>query len=91
MNEIYPEGTILICVDMAHYGQPLSSGRRVIITRTNGELIERVCMEYRLTNGGQAWLWPRSTDPQFQAPIPLGNGHNDVHISAIVIGRYQSE
>lgn len=74
MNRLYPERTILICVrfyDIAREPQP---GDKVICLRRDryGEF-EATVKEYQRDEQGRHILWPRSDDPEHQAPIILSN------------------
>jgi len=67
MNLIYPHGTIVECLSLSA-GGTITSGKRVVVVRENeaGE-IEATVKEYIERDGG-AYLWPRSTHPDFQQP-----------------------
>ena len=96
MNELYPEGTVLICVRLMDLGREPEDGERVVVFRTRPDgLVEATAKEYRLING-RAELHPRSTDPRYQAPTPLLDGTRDqegieITIHAVVIGSYRPE
>lgn len=71
MNRVFPPGTILICAGILDLPDR-KSGDPVIVRRWNdsGD-IEMTCKELRLEDDGSAWLWPRSTRPEFQQPIQI--------------------
>lgn len=93
MNEIYPPGTILDCINVYDMSD-LRSGQRVIVLRkrfNNG--VEATVKEYRQADG-KDWLIPRSSNPAFQTPIDLSvheDGIEEVSIVAIVVGSYRPE
>jgi SOS-response transcriptional repressor LexA len=66
MNQIYPHGTILECVE--YEGQEIPSGKRVIVQRTRSDgTLEATVKELVKAEDGVVWLVPRSTLPQYQA------------------------
>lgn len=96
MNEVYPPGTVLDCVSCIHAGiDRVQSGQRVIVVRKRADGdVEATVKEYLETDDG-AWLVPKSTNPAFQAPIPMDDGKEDgiveTAIVAIVKGSYRPE
>ena len=97
MNEVYPEGTVLICVRLEDLRRDLESGERVFVHRTRPDgLIEATAKEYVKRSDGTAELWPRSTDPEHRKPLILATGEDDgdnlsVRIHALIIGSYRPE
>lgn len=95
MNAVYPPGTILDCVSCIHADiTEFRSGQRVIVVRRrfDGE-VEATVKEYLVTADG-VWLVPRSDNPAFQSPIPLGDGDPEIEetaIVAVVKGSYRPE
>ena len=102
MNQIYPEGSFVVCVPLIHSGGdiPLANGNKVVVERRNslGE-VETTVKELVLDKDGEPWLWPRSDHPLFQSPwkVPTGNnGHGlddaeDIRVSALVVFVVKSE
>lgn len=95
MNLIYPEGSIVICVRFYDLdGRDPRPGERVVVYRRKNDQIEATLKEFVLQDG-RGWLWPRSSDPAFQAPIEMHPegvppaDHPEVY--ALVIGRYSPE
>lgn len=77
MDQLYPDGTVLICASFIEVRRPPRTGEKVIVQRRRHDEIEATVKEFRLADDGTAWLVPRSSDPRHQAPIPLpGNGHH---------------
>lgn len=87
MNLHYPEDSILVCVRLADMNRDLRDGDHVIVYQKNGDLYEATCKELRMA-GDKPWLWPRSTDPNHQAPILLDETKETI-VHAVVIGAYQ--
>lgn len=92
MNMLFRHGTILECV--TYWGdKPIASGSPVIVQRSNHDgSYETTVKEYVIDTEGRQWLVPRSSDPEFQAPIRLGveNGKVDeVRIIALVVASIQ--
>lgn len=78
MNLVFRDGDILICIPAYAFHRPLRSGDKVIVERRSREgLLEATCKEYREADGA-IWLWPRSDDPEHQAPIQLPSGSSAV-------------
>lgn len=89
MDRVYPDGTIAIVVPMMSLTRDLKHGDRVVVRRTRQDgMIEATIKELTADESGAAWLWPRSSDPRFQQPIELSNGHDGtetVEIIAVVV------
>ena len=93
MDLVYPEGTVIICVKFEEiHGEPVS-GQHVVIYRRNRQgLLESSVKEF-VEQDGERWLWPRSSHPDFQQPIRVGelSAMEDVTIDALVIASYRPE
>jgi SOS-response transcriptional repressor LexA len=102
MNLLYPDGTIIECVDLQEHEGKLKSGDKVIVERQdrNG-LYETTCKELRF-KGNRAELWPRSDDPEQQGVIslpwppedgetPHPQGIEAIRIKAVVIRSIRDE
>lgn len=89
MNQLYPDGSILVCVRLHDMPRDLRDKDRVIVYRRDGGKIEATCKELRMENG-TPWLWPRSDDPKYQTPIraDADNDGIEIEIHAVVIGAY---
>jgi SOS-response transcriptional repressor LexA len=85
MNRVYPEGTVVVYVNIHELGREPRHGERVIVRRTRIDgLKEATCKEYRLVDG-LIWLWPLSDDPLHQTPINPANPGQDIE-SVDIIG-----
>lgn len=101
MDLLYPDGTILVCVPIGDYDHALAHGLKVIVERRDDHgLFEATVKELRQHADGSVWLWPRSTDPLHQAPIPMPRpdeaaedhaGAANVRITAIVVSSVRPE
>lgn len=96
VDEIYPVGSVLVCVPLTAWPRPLRPGQRVLVEDWRGGKVAVVCRELRIHDGAW-WLWPRSSSPDWQAPQrwrdtadtsphpPLGTRKPDgLHVVAIV-------
>lgn len=95
MDQLYPEGTILDCVSLIAIGEAPVVGKRYIVQRVcHDGTLETTVKEYSLGADGRAWLLPRSSQPEFQAPIPVHDGDpriTETRILAKVVGSYRPE
>lgn len=92
MNLEYREGAIVIWVDMLDYRPPESGDHVIVYSIRHDDQIEATVKEYRVDEKGGRWLWPRSTEPEFQSPVCLENPPAEVRevvIKGIVIGDYR--
>jgi SOS-response transcriptional repressor LexA len=91
MNLEYPEGSVVIWVDMLQF-RPARDGDHVIVfAYSMDDTIEATVKELRIADG-KHWLWPRSTDPAHQAPVDLDNPGEQIksiEVKGIVIGGYK--
>ena len=95
MDEIYPHGSIVVCVKFIDLGRDPRSGERVVALRLRHGECEATVKEYRVDRDGKARLWPRSTHPDFQRPIavddPMDDDADELQIAYLVIGSYRPE
>ncbi len=85
MNRRYPERTVLIHTNLAQTGGPLEIGKRYIVEREKPDgTRETTVKTLSKDESGRLWLMPESTDPRFQAPIPVDE---DLDSVVRVIGR----
>lgn len=85
MNQLYKPGTILICVKFIDLERDPQDGEKVIVERTDKHgMTEATVKEYRIQNG-EAWLWPKSTAPEFQTPWRVADHNNQEEEDSLVI------
>lgn len=95
---LFPEGTILVCLPPRASEVKLADGAIVLVECVRGGKVE-VSVRQIVRNGGESWLWPRSTHARHQQPIPLPfqepisrswtlDGTARFTIYAVVIGAY---
>lgn len=96
MNQVFPEGTILVCVPIQLYDFELQNGDYVIVERFQNDLVEATVKEIRQDGDKNVWLWPRSDNPQHQAPIKLprngdapDSGDDEIRVVAVVVADYR--
>lgn len=69
MNELYPDGSIVVWIPFRRAAEELRIGRRYIIERVRHGSYEATLKEFRIDSQGREWLVPRTTDPAEQAPL----------------------
>lgn len=94
MNEVYPIGSIVECVQYDH-GDFIENGRRVVVQRERLDgTLETTVKELIRTEDGAIWLRPRSTNPSFlpfRGDVPDEPDIARVEILALVVGSYRPE
>lgn len=98
MNLVIADGSIIVCVPVQDTAD-LQADDYVICERWRHDgTVEATIKELQPDAEGNLWLWPRSTDPAHQAPIPLDpakwptiDSHEiaEIRITAIVEGAFQ--
>lgn len=74
MNKVYPEGTVLVYVDIKETHENLIPGKRYIVERTLTDgLRESTVKTLWKDHEGVLWLLPESTNPRF-GPVILKDG-----------------
>lgn len=91
MERVFPPGSLVACVPAGPAESRPTDGRYVLVHARRGQLWEVTLRQYRVIDG-QAWTWPRSDDPEHQAPHKLGlpgeQGREERYVAAVVIGAY---
>ena len=88
MNMIYPEGSVVFVAGL--FDNPITpvDGDIVMVQRQSADgLYEATLKELVVDDDGRRWLWPRSTEPEHQAPLSVDDGRDsstDVTILGIV-------
>ena len=91
MDQIYPEGSIIICASLYDLDREPEDGERVIVYRKSADdTIEATVKQFQRDPDGRCWLWPRSSRPEHQQPVELG-GAESVEVVAVVIGSFRRE
>lgn len=92
MDEVYPDGTLIVCVPTIHLNRELRAGERVVVERKNrnGE-VEMTVKEYAV-DGTRKWLVARSTKPEFRGAVEMvKRGTESVEAVALVVASYKME
>lgn len=97
MNQVYPEGSILICVSFLHLGRPPTHGERVVVEHRRGGFVEATVKEFAVENG-RPKLYARSDHPRYAGAIdlpaegePEGPHDDEIRVSALVIASIRPE
>lgn len=93
MNLRYLDGDILICVLIEDLQIEPPAGSRVIVYRENAaDDIEATCKLLKKDDEGQSWLWPESSHPDHQQPLPLDGGNGSTaRVHSLVVGSVRHE
>lgn len=91
MDLVYPDGSFVICA--SSWDTDVRDGDKVVVYRARGELREATIKEVRVEPDGRVGLWPRSSHPDFQAPIYLDSkdDQDSPEIAYVVIAKYEEE
>ena len=89
MDQVFPEGSVLICLPLYEMRGAVKDGDYVIVHRIDPDgLFEATCKQYRLVDG-EMWLAPRSSNPSHMPINGKNNGDGvQVEVAAIVFGHY---
>lgn len=94
MNLYYPPGSVVVCVRFLDIDRAPKQGDRVVVQRYDQDQVEATLKEFVVDEQGRKWLWPRSSDPDFQQPWPVirqGEAKDRLEIWALVVGSYKRE
>ena len=94
INQLFPVGSIAVFIHLIHMDRNPVTGEKVLVTLRNEEgRVQHLLREFRLDVAGEVWLWPRSLDPLYQAPMRLTNPGEGISakIAAILIGGIRVE
>ena len=91
MDLVAPDGSTVICVKTIDIGrQPMSGEIVVVLHRTPDGVMEATLKEF-VEKDGEAYLWPRSSNPDFQQPLKfVDQGEEDqtiIHALAVRVLR----
>lgn len=88
INNIAPDGSLLICVRYSHSGRDLDHNELVIVERQDPDgTFETTAKRVRRNNQGAIELWPDSNDQRHQAPLVLTREAIGDDAEVRVIGR----
>jgi transcriptional regulator with XRE-family HTH domain len=91
MNEMFPDGSYVICVNFADSGLSLKTGQIVHVERTLAEthLVETTLKQVNIQGPRQISLRPRSTNPVHKEVILDGDESIEVRVRGIITGKYE--
>lgn len=92
MDLEYRPGSVVIWVDFLDFRPPRHEDHVIVYSHRSDGAIEATVKELRVDDAGKRWLWPRSSKPEFQAPVDADNPPEDIasiEIKGIVIGDYR--
>ena len=87
MGDVFPDGSIIICVKLMDIGRQPLDGEYVIVQRVRRDGLTEATVKQYVLKDGQVYLWPRSQHPDYQQPLKLTPDGEDeeVLITAIAI------
>lgn len=90
MDQDYPDGTYVTCVDYWDSGVPMRPGLVVHVERqrAGGQLVE-ITVKAIESSEGKLWLAPRSSNPKWQKVPVDGDPEVEVIIKGIVTGGWR--
>jgi SOS-response transcriptional repressor LexA len=89
MNEVFQDGSFVICVNFADSGISLKPGLILHVERTiAGNLVETTIKEYQVEDD-HAVLMPRSTSPLHKPIMLNGDENTTIEVKGIVIGEWK--
>ena len=94
MDLAYEPGTVLDCVSIFKDGVSPQTGDHVIVERVRPDGLRELTVKEYLEEDGRFFLIPRSSRPEFQGRIEIGEPDHDytgddrVEVIAFVVGSY---
>ena len=87
MGDVFPDGSIIICVKLMDIGRQPLDGEYVIVQRVRRDGLTEATVKQYVLKDGQVYFWPRSQHPDYQQPLKLTpDGENEeILITAIAI------
>lgn len=80
MDQFYPDGSIVYVAGLIENRLAPENGDHVLVQRRDKfGMYESTLKELVVGPDGRNWLMPRSSNPEFQAPIEVGTIAEDVH------------
>jgi hypothetical protein len=69
-EKLYPKGSQLICIPLTSFDGEITNGKHLILQRIVKGRVEVTVREITI-EATEAWLWLRSTHPNYQAPVQM--------------------
>ncbi len=93
MEQVYPEGTILVCVEFSDMKREPRVGERVICQHCSDGLWDLTVKLFQKDGNGRPWLVSLSSAPDRSSPIPIDDplGDEDVKVTGLVVSAYKPE
>lgn len=84
------DGSYIACLDIKQYVTKLESGDLVVARRSdNNGRHETVLMQVEIQADGNYWIYPRSSNPEFQQPFKIRPPHeSDSSLSHTEVGEF---
>lgn len=91
MDELFPDGSTVICVSYADLGAEFKTGMCVHVERfiMDGQFVENTLKELERLDKKRWLLRPRSRNPSHKPFEFTGNESDNIFIKGIVIGKYE--
>lgn len=90
MDELYPDGSIVFVAGLHDNRIVPVDGDVVVVQRQDQSgFYEATLKELVIDEDGRKWLWPRSFDPEHQAPLSIHAGR-DTSTDVTIIGIVQA-
>lgn len=84
INKKAPHGALVRCLDLFAAPREPAEGDWVVARRQRGRTFETTVKELRTGPQGME-LWPSSTDPKWQEPVPLVDGDGSHEETSVVV------
>lgn len=79
MDRVYPEGSVVVCVDLRARGEAPQAGKRYVVEREHPDGSREYTLKTVSSDSeGTLWLVPESNDPRFSQAIPMVGAEGEV-------------
>ncbi|MCY1741187.1 LexA family transcriptional regulator [Ensifer sp. SL37] len=91
MNELFPNGSYVVCVNLIESGLELKNGMSVHVERSimGGQLVETTLKEVHREGKNRLVLKPRSTNPSHEPIYIDGSESDEIAVRGVVIGKWE--
>lgn len=91
MNELFPDGSFVVCVNFVDSGLELKNGMSVHVEKSimGGQLVETTLKEVHREGRGKIILKPRSTNPSHEPFFVDGSEADEISVKGVVIGKWE--